>query len=85
MNDLLHLAAMFSDRDTPRLRKLYDECEAHYRGLKALGVDEKSFSAVIVPAIMQKLPENFRLTITTGAEFLEWTMGELLVALPKEL
>ena len=50
VNDLLNLAPVFSDKDTTRLRKLYDSCGAHFRGLKALGVDETTFAAVVVPA-----------------------------------
>jgi len=85
VNDLLNLAPVFSDKDTTRLRKLYDSCSAHFRGLKALRVDETTFAAVVVPAVLQKLPEAFRLTITRGADFLNWLMEELLSAFLKEL
>lgn len=53
----------------PRLRKLYDSCEAHNRALKALGVDEDSYLAIVVPTIMERLPKQFRLTITRGTIF----------------
>jgi len=36
VNDLLQLPPVFSERDIPRLRKLFDDCEAHFRGLQAL-------------------------------------------------
>ena len=78
VNDLLNLTPVFSDKDTTHLRKLYDSCSAHFRGLKALRVDETSFAAVVVPAVLHKLPEAFRLTITRGADFLNWSMQELL-------
>ena len=64
VNDLLNLTPVFSDKDTTRLRKLYNSCSAHFRGLKVLGVDETTFAAVVVPTVLQKLPEAFRLTIT---------------------
>ena len=41
--------------------------------------------SIVVPAIMQKLPENFRLTITRGEEFLTWLMERMLQAFLKEL
>ena len=85
VNDLLHLPPVYSERDIPRLRKLFDECESHFRGLNALGVEESTYSTVVVPAIMQKLPENFRLMITRGQEFLTWTMERMLKAFLKEL
>ena len=48
-------------------------------------MDETTFAAVVVPAVLQKLPEAFRLTITKGADFLNWSMEELLNAFLKEL
>ena len=62
INDFLQLPPVFSDRDIPRLRKLFDDCEAHFRGLQALGVDKNTYSSVVGPAMMQKILENFRLT-----------------------
>ena len=85
VNDLLSLPPVYSDRDTPRLRRLYDRCETRYQGLIALGVNENTYASVVVPAVMQKLPENFRLSITRGIEFLEWSMKQMLEAFLKEL
>jgi hypothetical protein len=85
VNELIQLPAVYKERDTLRLRKLYDSCEANNRALKALGVSEDSYSAIVVPTIMEKLPEQFRLTITRGQNFLEWSMGEMLKAFEEEL
>ena len=85
VNDLLDLPLVFRDRDIPRLRKLDDDCETHFRALEALKVNEKAYLSVVVPCIMQKLPKNFGLTFTRGEEFLTWTMEQLLQAFLKEL
>ena len=85
VNDLLNLTPVFSDKDMTHLRKLYDRCSAHLRGLKALGVDETIFAAVVKPAVLQKLLKAFCLTITRGANFLNWSMEKLLSAFLKEL
>ena len=85
VNDLLNLPHVFNDKDTPRLRKLYDSCETHFRGLKALSVNENTYSAVVVPAVLHKLPEAFRLTITRGTDFLSWSMEEMQTAFLNEL
>jgi len=85
VKELIGLLPVFSDKDTQRLRRLYDSCETHYRGLLALGVDPRSYESIVVPSIMEKLPESFRLTITRGSDFLEWTMMEMLKAFVKEL
>ena len=44
VNDLLSLPPVYSDRDTPRLGRLYDRCETHHRGLIALGVNETTYA-----------------------------------------
>lgn len=64
---------------------MYDRSETHYRGLKALGVDENTYAYVVVPAVLQRLPENFRLAITRGEEFLEWSKEQMLQAFLKKL
>ena len=64
---------------------MYDSCEAHNRALKALGVSEESYSSIVVPVIVEKLPESFRLTITRGTDFLQWSMEEMLDAFVREL
>ena len=85
VNDLIQLPAVFKERDTQRLWKLYDSCEAHNRALNSLDVNEKSYSTIVVPAILEKMPEQFRPTITRGTNFIEWTMQEMLQAFEKEL
>ena len=40
---------------------------------------------MVVPAILQKLPEAFCLTIRREADFLNWSMGELLSAFLNKL
>ena len=85
INQVLQLPTVFKERDTTGMRKLYDSCEAHNCALKALGVKEETYSAIVVPCVMEKLPEHFRLTITRDNNFLEWTVEEMLKALEKEL
>ena len=48
-------------------------------------MDENTYSSVVMSVTMQKLPENFRLTITRGEEFLTWSMKKMLEAFLKEL
>ncbi|XP_014678805.1 PREDICTED: uncharacterized protein LOC106818628 [Priapulus caudatus] len=85
VNELLNIAPVFSERDTVRLRGLCDTVETHYRGLKALGLPEETYSSIVVPAIMEKIPVPLRLTVTRGREYLDWTMKDLLDALSTEV
>ena len=47
VNELLNARPVFNDRDTSRLRNLYDFAETKYRALQALGVKEKNYSEVV--------------------------------------
>ena len=85
VNELIQLSPVFKERDTRELRNLYDSCETHNHALKALGVSEESYSSIVVPVIVEKLPESFRLTITRGTDFLQWSMEEMSDAFVKEL
>ena len=81
----MNIKPVSNDRDTEKLRKLYDTCETNYRGLKALGVNETAYSTIVVPEILEKLPETFRLTITRDKDYSEWTMTEVMNAFLKEI
>ena len=48
-------------------------------------MNENTYASAVVPVVMQKLPENFRLSITRGTQFLEWSMEQMLEAFLKEL
>ena len=78
INELLSVQAVYRERETARLRALYDKIECHYRGLIALKVDEATYSSIVVPTLLEKLPESVRLTMTRGKNFKEWTMDDLL-------
>ena len=85
INELLKVAPVYNDKDTARLRALYDSVETHHRALGALKVDEGSYAYVVVPSVLEKLPEALRLTITRGQDHLQWQMSDLLAALEKEI
>ncbi|CAB4015032.1 Hypothetical predicted protein, partial [Paramuricea clavata] len=64
---LMNIKPVCNERDVRRLRELYHACETNCRSLKTLGVDESSYATIVVPEILDKLPESLRLTITRGA------------------
>ena len=77
--------AVRDDEDILGLRRFQDTIEVHYRGLKALGVQEEVYSTIVVPLIIEKLPKDLRLNITRGSQFLEWNVKDVLTSLQKEL
>ena len=78
VNDMLTVSPVYNERDLPRLRTLYDLLETKFRALQALGVHESSYSAIVVPSVLEKLPQPLRLTITRGKDHEEWKMSDLL-------
>ena len=78
INELLSVQAVYRERETSRLRALYHKIECHDRGLIALKVDKATYSSIVVPTLLEKLPESVRLTMTRGKNFKEWTMDDLL-------
>ena len=47
-----------------RLRDLYDFVETKYRALQALIIDERTYSEIVVPMLLERIPDSIRLTIT---------------------
>ena len=78
INNLLNLELIYGERDTQQLRTMYDFAETKYRALEALGVDQETYSAIVVPSLLEKLPEQLRLTITRGEDHHEWNLEQLL-------
>ena len=86
INDIMNLPAVFNERNSVRLRHLYDDIEVHFRSLEALGADKDSYSSVVVPVVMEKIPEPIRISmIRDGGDYLDWNLQDLLKALAKEV
>ena len=86
INDIMSLPPVFNERNTARLRHLYDDIEAHFRSLEALGADKDSYSSVVVPVVMEKIPEPIRISmIRFGGDYLDWNLEELLKAFAREV
>ena len=87
INQLLHLAPVFNERSINRLRTLHDQIETHFRGLEALGVDRITYSSIVVPELMGKIPEQIRFNMIRASDksLSSWFLDELLISLEKEL
>ena len=87
INELSNLSPVYNENDTERLRTLLDLTETHYRGLVALGIVQEMCSCVVVPKILEKIPESVRLNMTrgTGDAYHEWDMQQTIDSFRKEL
>ena len=64
---------------------MYDFAETKYRALEALGIDQETYSTIVVPSLLEKLPEKLWLTITRGEDHHEWNQEQLLDVLGHEV
>lgn len=58
VNDMLTVS-VYDERDSPRLRTLHDLLETKFRALQALGVHESSYSAIVVPSVLESRSNHY--------------------------
>ena len=85
MQKLMKIDHVGDERDVVSLRRLCDRVETRYRGFEVLGVDKDTYSSIVVPVILDRLPESVRLIVTRGKNFHEWTIEDLLVPLKNKV
>ena len=67
------------------LRQLYDKIECHIRSLAMLGVATGSYSSVLTPTILGKLPSDIRLVVSRSITDGDWCLDKLMSVLHGEL
>ena len=60
---------MHNERETTRLRRMYDFVESKFRSLEALDVDQRTYATFVVPSLLEKLPGWLRITLMRGASY----------------
>ncbi len=60
VSELLKVVPVYGEKDVRGLRTLYDTVDTHYRGLSALGIDESTYSGIVVPTLLEKIPDAVR-------------------------
>ena len=86
MNKLLNLEPVHNILDVKNLRHLYDSTEAQVRSLRPLGLDATSYGPLLIPILLQKLPEELKLVISRqfGGKT-TWDIENFLEAFKHEL
>ena len=84
MDALLKLPFVYNS-DTKRLRSVYDLIEQNIRGLKTLGISNKEYGSLLLPILMSRLPQEFKLILTRNVPKDEWSLDSLLLAFKEEL
>ena len=84
LDSLEKLAPVSNSRDIPRLKRLYEDVESHYKALLAVNVMPHEYMATIVPKLLEKLPIDIRIKINeTKDENEDLTIDELVEELRK--
>ena len=59
MNAMMNIKDACDDRQIDKMRALHDKVETHYRGLKALDVDEETCVSFLMPVLLEKILKVF--------------------------
>ncbi|CAB3997663.1 Hypothetical predicted protein [Paramuricea clavata] len=85
MDSLLKLPQLRSSTDTKGLRRLYDQIEAHVRGLKSLDVPDTEYGALLLPILIGKIPDEIRILLGRKMTGESWNLNTLLENFREEL
>ena len=86
MDDLVRLERLSSSRvNVSEVRKLYDKIEGHLRSLVALGKNSDEFGDVLIPVILDKLPNDIRLEISRKLGQDNWEINVFMKLLSDEI
>ena len=85
MNNLLDLPRVKSSYQVKELRALYDKITVNIRGLSAYDVSSKQFSPMLVPIIMQKLPQDIKLELSKSLKKKDWNLDEIVELFKSEI
>ena len=85
MDSLLKIPRVTLASDIKRVRDVYDKIEINVRSLQALGIKSEMYGSLLIPVMMEKIPEEFRLVVSRKMKSDTWDINELLWAFKQEL
>ena len=78
MAKLLSLDVVSDIANVKDLRQLYDEVETQVRSLSTLGLDPKSYGAMLTPVLCSKIPDECKLVISRKSGKSLWDINRIL-------
>ena len=85
MDILLNVEPVTSSHNIKGLRHLHDLVELHIRSLKSLGVTPDSYSSLLSPVLLNKLPADVRLVVSREVPEEEWSRHSLMKVMKQEV
>ena len=77
MNELIKLNKVNGSNVT-ELRELYDRIESNVSALKTVGIQQEPFGSLLIPIILEKIPNVMRLQISRHLGKENWNIDEFL-------
>ena len=84
MNKLIKLEKP-SNGSAKELRKLYDTIESNVRALKSTGIEKETLGPMLIPIVLEKLPNVVRLHLSRTLGSNTWDITEFLKAINDEI
>ena len=84
MNALLKLDKVISASGKD-LRELYNKVEFNTRALSSAGVSTENFGALLIPIVLEKLPDSVRLQISRKLGSDKWEIKDFMTAINEEV
>ena len=84
MNKILNISPVYSP-NVRNLRKLYDNVESNVRALENLGVSYEQFGSLLIPIILEKLPNMIKLQISRKLGSGNWNVQDFLACINEEI
>ena len=67
------------------LRKLYDTVESHVKSLNSLGINCQHFDPLLIPIILERLPNTIKLQISRKLGKENWNIEQFLLVIHEEI
>ena len=67
------------------LRKLYDTVESHVKSLNSLGINCQHFDLLLIPIILERLPNTIKLQISRKLGKENWNIEQFLLVIHEEI
>ena len=84
MNALLKLDKIINV-NVKDLRELYDKVELNIRALNSVGISSEHFGSLLIPIVLEKLPNNIKLQISRSLGKNNWNIDEFRKSINDEI
>ena len=85
MDKILKTEKVNTTRNCKDLRNLYDQIESHVRSLHTVGVISEHYGPLLIPIILEKVPDEIKLTISRELGKNNWKIDEFMTVLKNEI